>query len=394
MNPYRPSPVLALVLVLVLDPASAPPSHAQSTPSPDPAFAAAPAASAAPAAGLLESLKFKGDLRYRMELMDSEDAEDTRNRHRLRLRVGIETKPVDGWSAVVQLASGEDDPASANQTLGDGFSGKPVRLNLAYLRWTSEQTGWELQAGKVPRPFVCVSSLLWDETVNPEGIVAFWSREHGTMQWMLRGGGWWIEERPDDSDVMLWTAQAAAYWTLTERQRLLGGLSLFAYDGLRGSPPLYRDRPMGNTMIEQPGEDPESTVPVFAEDFRIVEGFGQWEWDAFIPVAVYGQAALNTAADEDRVAWLAGLTLGRARAVKSVELGINYRMLEADSAVGAFTETSPGGGGTDLEGWQFYLRGQVTRRLQCTASWYRNRLDPDGRDLAYDRWQIDTTLRF
>jgi hypothetical protein len=388
MRHHHPAPVLALALVLVLDLPRSPPAHAQSAP-----VATAPAASGAPAAGLLESLKFKGDLRYRTEWIDRED-DDIRHRHRIRLRIGVETAPVDGWNAVVQLASGEDDPASANQTLGDGFSGKPVRLNLAYLRWTSERPGWEVQAGKVPRPFLCVTDLLWDGTVNPEGIGAFWSHEPGAVRWMLRGGGWWIEENADASDIFLWTAQAAAYWTVTEHQRLLGGLSLYAYDGLRGAAPLYRDRPMGNTMVPVAGADPDSTVSVFAEDFRIVEGFGQWEWEGFIPVALYGQAAVNTAADDHRLAWLAGLTVGRAHAVKSVEAGVTYRVLEADSTVGAFTDANPGGGGTDLEGWQFFLRGQVTRRLQCTASWYRNRLEPDGRNLAYDRWQFDTTLRF
>jgi prefoldin subunit 5 len=87
-------------------------------------------------------IKFKGDLRYRHEMItqdrevsgSAEDAAD-RTRHRIRARVALDAKVTDNSNVVVQLATGGTDPRSSNQTLGDNSSRKSVGVDLAYAEY-------------------------------------------------------------------------------------------------------------------------------------------------------------------------------------------------------------------------------------------------------------------
>ena len=345
-----------------------------------------------------ESVKFKGDLRYRMEWIDRKDRDNAQRRDRLRIRIGMDADLGDGLSLRGQLASGSDDPVSANQTMGSSFTGKPVRLDLAYLDWKPENTGFEVQAGKVPMPFLCVSDMIWDPAVNPEGLGGAWKKDTDLAVWMAEAGYWWITENPLDTDTFLYTGQISAQWKLAPDLRLLTGGGLYLYDSLKGESMLYGGKSFGNSTIDLNAAqvEQEGYVPdlIFAEDYNLAEGFTQLDWDAFIPVSLYAQTVSNFAADNDNFGWLAGVTLGRARAVGSVEGGFNYRSVEKDAAVGAFTDANSGGGGTNVEGFRFYLRYQATRALQLATSIYLQKLDPDGKNLDYDRIQLEALARF
>ena len=345
-----------------------------------------------------EMIQLKGDFRYRMEWTDRDDQDQPRRRDRVRIRIGLEADLRDGLRAHVQLASGRDDPVSSNQTLGESFSGKPARLDLAYLSWKPGRIGLDVQAGKVPLPFLCLSDLIWDPAVNPEGIGASWQTETDAALWLARAGHWWVTESPSDPDTFLYSLQAAAQWKSGSNVRVLTGASLYLYDRLKGRPMLYGGQPFGNTAMdmnaEREGQDGYEPMLVFAEDYHLGEGFLQVDWDAWVPVSLYAHAVFNFAADSENVGWLAGMTLGRARVVHSAEFGFNYRSVEKDAAVGAYTDANSGGGGTDVDGFRFFARYQVTRSMQAGASWYVQQLDPDGQKLDYNRVQIEATARF
>ena len=72
------------------------------------------------------SLKFAGDLRYRHEAIN-DDFEAERHRQRIRARFGVTADVADNVRVGLQLATGGDDPVSANQTLDGGFSRKSHR---------------------------------------------------------------------------------------------------------------------------------------------------------------------------------------------------------------------------------------------------------------------------
>src|SRR5688572_5176994 len=97
--------------------------------------AAAPAVPAAPqaprtvdtrvAAADGPNLRFSGDMRYRHEAIN-EAVESERHRHRIRARFGATADIAENVQVGLTLATGGDDPISANQTLDTGFNRKPI----------------------------------------------------------------------------------------------------------------------------------------------------------------------------------------------------------------------------------------------------------------------------
>ena len=68
-----------------------------------------------------ERMRWKGDFRYRYENTDQED-KDGRNRNRIRARMHLEADLAPTLQVGFGLATGGEDPVSANVTLGGGGS--------------------------------------------------------------------------------------------------------------------------------------------------------------------------------------------------------------------------------------------------------------------------------
>jgi hypothetical protein len=118
-----------------------------------------------------ERITAKGDFRYRHDSIRQDDADD-RHRQRIRARAALIAQAGDDVEVGFGLASGGEDPGSANQSLGDGFSKKGVQLDLAYAKWATPVEGLALIGGKFRGPYFRPggNQLIWDSDVNPEGI--------------------------------------------------------------------------------------------------------------------------------------------------------------------------------------------------------------------------------
>ena len=98
----------------------------------------------------------------------------TRQRDRIRARLGAEAKCNDNLKAGIELSTGQSDPISGNQTLGDGFGKKDLRLDLAYFDYNflgdnpNEVHG---DRGQDEEPIHHVpDDLVWDGDLTPEGL--------------------------------------------------------------------------------------------------------------------------------------------------------------------------------------------------------------------------------
>ena len=116
---------------------------------------------------------WKGDLRYRHENVDPEEALTDQTRHRVRARFGFVAKVNDTVTGTVQLrrrrTAATSDPRSTNQTLGEGWTRKGVAIDLAYLDWKAVD-GFNVLLGKMPQPWTKAASYFWDNDITPEGI--------------------------------------------------------------------------------------------------------------------------------------------------------------------------------------------------------------------------------
>ena len=315
----------------------------------------------AEAANWWETISVKGNFRYRHEMIKKGDS-DARNRQRIRARLGIFGQVNDNTKVGIQLATGSDDPVSTNQTLDNSFSTKQIGIDLAYFETKHDALpGFTLTAGKFKNPFFKPgkSELIWDGDLNPEGGALKFRKGNEDFDITLVGSGLWIEERSSDPNSFIMAGQGMARLFMNEKKSsiALGG-ALFSYTNAEGFQPFYNaDKSMGNSVVDHvinAGTSDEDTVDVYANDFELIELFAEVTHKfASTPVTIMADYVQNTSADSLETGWLLGLRVGKTKKPGSWAFHYNYRQVEKDAVLGAFTDSDFSGGGTDAKGHEF-----------------------------------------
>jgi len=236
-----------------------------------------------------------GDIRYRYENI-TVDGSTTKDRQRVRARIGAYGKINEYVDYGVRLAAGTDSATSANETLGDKFIKDAAYFDLYYVDIHPGQfKGAHVLLGKMKKPWFKGSGLIWDGDTNPEGIAVKYSKPLEKTKLIASAGSFVMEDNKGD-DTQLWTAQVAAE-TRLENAEILAGAS------------LYRAENSGSGSGLPAGFNAPDTA------FNIVEGFGALSTKiGKLPVKFHGQVAVNTEAElDDDTAYLLGILLGKAK---------------------------------------------------------------------------------
>ncbi|WP_116365074.1 putative porin [Parahaliea mediterranea] len=358
--------------------------------------AAAPTLGAAPAPKKLswnERIAISGNFRYRYEEIDVEELA-TRDRNRIRARLGIRAQLPGNVEVGTEIATGGDNPLSANQTLGGGASRKDIGLNLAYVRWQPLE-GSYLSAGKMTNPFYrpADTALLWDDDYNPEGIGAGWSNGtafvHGLVSWLE-------SDSVTDNQRVTWGLQGGLSLHLGDA-RLTTGLGYFDIP-VAGQSPFFGgpDVFFGNSFTcAEPGVRDDCS---YRYDYQEMEWFAALDFTAFsLPAVLYADAVQNLAVDEFEHGWLAGGRLGEAGKRGTWELGYQYQELEADAALGLVTDSNFAAGGTDGRGHKLYGMYALENGIKLGLTWFINNefgADNQPRALTYDRVILDARFKY
>jgi hypothetical protein len=379
-------------------------------------------------------IKGRGDLRYRHETIRTdrvvgtgptatvEDAA-TRDRQRIRARLGFDAQVTDNVKATLLFATGGDDPRSSNQTLGGTSTRKSLGVDMAFADWTVKP-GINLVLGKQPWPFWRPgNSLFYDGDVNPEGGAIKFDRG------MFFGSayGFWLSEQftanpqGENSDGNVFGAQFGAKFAL------LGGETRVAANYYNcgacqdQSSILFNNNGFGNTTYTTG----TSTTRILRDDFDVIELSAEMGVTvADRPLSLWANYAFNAAAekgsigpvgtpdpfvdDELDTAWALGASYGRASNPKTWAVAAWYQSLEANSLFAQAVDSDFGDGTTDSNG--FVLRGTYAfvRNMNLQATYFINERFMDvapvrgttpnlyevGKDLDYDRLQIDINYRF
>jgi hypothetical protein len=352
--------------------------------SPTPAAApAAPAVETRVAANAAPAIRFAGDLRYRHETIN-EDDEVERNRHRIRARFGVTADIAENVRVGLQLASGGDDPVSANQTLDTGFDRKPVGIDRAFFSWeaTDQLT---FTGGKFANPFFRPGAhhLIYDTDLNPEGLAVRYSRG----DWFANYAGLWVEERSAADDSIMLGGQFGYRSTLANGMRITAGAGYYDYLETEGQIPFWDGNPSGNRV---------DAVGRYLHDFNIAQLFGEISFKpGEQPVTVFADYVVNGAADSADKGFALGASYGEVTSAGTWRFGYIYQDLEADAVIGTFTDSDFAGGGTDGKGHVVEFNYGFRDRLVFGLRYFLNERGADiGNEHDYNRLQADVVFNY
>ena len=338
-----------------------------------------------------ETIKLKGDFRYRYENID-EQGKDDRDRNRIRARAHLVAQLPDDVKVGLGVASGGDDPVSTNQTLGGGGSTKDLRLDLAYANWQALE-GLNIVGGKFKniwyRP--AKNGLIFDGDFNPEGVGVVYTKD-----WFFANlGGTWLEsDTKSSNDSYSWGGQVGFKGNIAGAKVIAGG-GYYNFD-TEGNKSFFGDSDdfYGNSFDCTDPDNLDSCV--YSIDYNIIQAFAEVSMNiADMPVSVFADYVVNDDADDNDTGYAMGVKIGKTKAARSWQLAYTYQDLEADAVLGLLTDSDFGGGGTDAKGHVFKGAYAVNKQWVVGFTYFLNEVDENiDNQHDYDRLMIDTQFKY
>ena len=294
------------------------------------------------------------------------------------------------WDVALRLATSSStsadvgDPISTNQDLGGGLAPKTIWLDRAYATFKPINEV-SVTGGKFGVPYH-FTDLQFDPDLNLEGIVvgAQGMNKEAVVTPFGRLGGYWVQERSTGPDQALFGAQIGASLK-QDRITLTGAAAYYDYSNVKNSPTLFSiTKSFGNTDIDD----------LYAYDYNLIDVnlLFKYKLDN-VEASLLGNYIQNMDPDSENTAWLAGATL-KGKGLFEWDFGYNYRVLEADAVIGAFTDSDFGGGGTNAEGHRIWGGITPVKNTRLGVTWFVNQRDPDGSDIHYERLMADLEVKF
>ncbi len=343
--------------------------------------------------------QFKGDIRLRQENTDVDnDGNNTRDkdRQRVRMRLGAYTQINPEVDAGIRIASGSSDRRSTNQTMDNYFEKKSIWLDQAYIDWHPEAVkNLHLIGGKMPQPWVNVADVIWDGDINPEGLASTYKTSLGGSTELFGSAGYYnMQDNVDGEgyefqhDAQMYTGQLGVKFAPADKVGVTVGGSLYAFDN-------------DDSMIN--GRNPLQAFGNTSSEFQLWEGFGQVDFTGMaVPLSLYGQYVVNTDANNDLAgvngsddgdtAWLVGFKTGYGK----VKFDYNYRDVQKNAVIGAFTDSDFASGYTGSRGHKFKLGYDISKNFAAGATYYMAESDKvvARADSDADTLQLDLEAKF
>jgi Putative porin len=331
-----------------------------------------------------DRIALSGDFRYRHETIN-DDAAAVRHRERIRARFDIDASITDDVDVGIVLATGGDDPVSANQTLGGGFARKGFGIDRAFFDWRAAD-GLNILGGKMPNPFFRPAShyLIYDGDLNPEGMAL----KYVTGNWFVNLSGWFADERLIDPDATMLGAQGGLRKPLGSGRMLTAGLSYYRWRNLEGYEPLFVPVGQGN-RLDGNGN--------YLNGFEDVEAFAQLDMQAAgRPLRLFADYVVNRAARDENEGYSIGATYGQVAGRGTWSVGYVFEKLEPDAVVAAVTDSDFGGGGTNADGHVVKFSYGFADRWGLDFTYFINERGPDliGGQRDYRRLMADLNFRY
>lgn len=347
----------------------------------------------------IQNTKFAGDLRVRYQgedhSTDQTSVKHHRDRGRMRLRFGFESKPNDLMHVGFRLASGENKSAtvgpeqtSTNQSFTNSYNNKFIWIDQAYVDYTPlGNTGLfllkdtKLVGGKFPNPFY-TTDLVWDGDTNPEGGYVTITPVVGSFNpWLTFGFLPFGESSTDSNDPSIWAGQIGVASTVLNRPYKVG-LAYYDYENIKGGVPgtngaggLYSGQYTPTITNELDG----TSLKYGFQVLQLAGEFSPIDLDLLgktLPFTILGDYAnnisdgINGGGIPHHTAWLLGAKLGKAKEKGTFELFYNYREIGQNSVYSWLNDSDFHLGGTASKGHKFGLTYAIMPNSTVSGAYY------------------------
>ncbi len=356
--------------------------------------AAAPVASAEKLKAMdwASRVKIGGDMRARFESVDNE-ASIKKHRQRIRARLKVDAQVNDEVKAGVRLVT-TGGRTSTNQSLGDsgsstdGFKGKAVYLDRAFITWTPEFAhGASLTAGKFAQQWFRVSNNVWDSDVNPEGLSVKYSHKIGPAKITANGGYYILSDNGDDGstfseDLIMYHGGLSGKAKITDAVKVALGGNAYIYNenAAAGVNQFAGDRVNGD----------------MAADFELYEVAGKVDVDTgIVPLQFYANYVTNEADSinegEDE-AWLAGV----ATKWNGFKLKYDYRDTQKNAVPDTFNDSDFSRGATGARGHTIKLSYKLSKNFSVGGAYMgaEDYTATPGQKIDINTFQLDLKAKF
>jgi len=329
-----------------------------------------------------------GGLRYRYERIDKEGS-DVRNRQRIKASMGIKSNLGENLKYTFSLISGSTDPVSGNQTLDGGLGSKSVSIDRAEFNYKLPLQ-FSIGGGKMKNPFYRPGNteLIWDGDLRPEGLRLAHKFKKNAWSVHTKYAHYELEERSTESNTMMDGFQAVGAYKSNDFKLKFGG-SIYEYSYIKDRSPLYDSTNSFGNELTSGGN--------YANGFTLQELFfvAKMTVSSF-PVSIFFDYIKNDDANSDNKGSLYGFSFGKAKKAGTWKLHYNFRKLEQNAVVGAFTDSDFKGGGTDGKGHEMGFKYGLTDAAKLGLAHFINetsvKVKANSKD--YHRTQLDFSLKF
>jgi hypothetical protein len=348
--------------------------------------------------------QIKGDVRVRYENINTEGEPKNggrdADRERVRARLGVYSEINPQLDAGIRVATGSSaDERSTNQDLNNYFTKKTLWMDLAYLDWhPTAINNLHLIGGKMNQPWVNMGDVIWDGDINPEGVAATYKLPLGGSTELFGSTGYYnLSDNVDGEgvqfrhDLRLYTGQLGARFVPIDGVKVTVGGSLYAYDN---------DKDVRQTSAST-NQTALAVNGNTSNQFTLWEGFGQIDLTRLpIPLAFYGQYVKNSDAEstatvgKQDTAWLFG---AKTRLFTDWSLDYNYRDVQRNGVVGAFTDSDFANGYTGSRGHKLKVGYDIDKNFALGATYFMAQSDVasrNKRDADVDTLQVDLEAKF
>ncbi len=316
-------------------------------------------------------IKIGGDMRFRHENIDTDQAgkgvKESRQRIRARLKVAAKINDEVDVGFRLVTAGGK---TSSNQTIEGSFAGKDIFFDRAFIHWHPVfAKGASATFGKFKQPWYNVSSdgLIWDPDVNPEGVALNYKTKVGPVN-LAASGGYFILEDGDtlygknnndgfSNDLNMYHAGVSASMKFTDAIKGTLASNAFIYN--------KEEKVAVNNSSVSGGVKASKSLE--QNPMEIYEVAGKVDVDTgLLPVFVLAQYAVNgNANSSEDTAWLAGFG-GKYGPFK---LSYNYRDSQRFAVADTFNDSDFAAGNLAARGHKVKLGYKISKNFSAGVAY-------------------------